>query len=439
MKLSTSQNQCEEVLEAYLQRQKVDQIVQQSLLDVSLLEHQKCTLLELNTLRKNIERNLSGSIGAAAAHLVLERCELISKQEQEQLRDHYTDLLNQLSISPYELQAKLNYYQEREQMIEQHSQKQAKNIELLEQQVERTTLAEQKLQEFNQQLEHIVEERTSSLQQANDTLKVTLDDLKQTQDQLIESEKMASLGALVKGIAHEINTPVGISVTGVSSVQDKTAHVLELLDRNQLQKRNLEEYLYLTQHSLELVMSNLTSAAELVGTFKKVAVDQGSEKPSEFELSDYIEEVFRSLAPELNREQIVTQVHTDALIYVYSAPSVFYQVLTNLTMNAIKHGFALPKVEGERKIEVSLSQDGSNIVIEFKDNGVGVKQELLEKIFDPFVTTNRGQGGSGLGAHIVYNLVTSVLKGTIRANNVAPSGLAVCMTIPRAHVAVPKE
>lgn len=107
-------------------------------------------------------------------------------------------------------------------------------------------------------------------------------------------------------------------------MQDKTTHILALLDSNKLQKRNLEEYLYLTQHSLDLAMSNLTSAAELVGTFKKVAVDQGCEKTSEFELCDYIEEVFRSLAPELNREEIATQVHTDSLIHVYSAPSVFY-------------------------------------------------------------------------------------------------------------------
>lgn len=421
-------------LEAYLAHQKVDQIVKKSLLDVSLLNQQQCTLLELNTLRKNIERNLAGSIGTTAAHGILERCEFISAEEQAELREHYSELLNQLSISPYELQAKLNYYQERELMIEQHSLKQSENIELLERQVERTKSAEKKLQEFNQQLEHIVEERTVSLQDANQSLKITLEDLKHTQDQLIESEKMASLGALVKGIAHEINTPVGVSITGVSSVQDKTANVLAMLESNKLQKQSLEQYLSLTQHSLDLVMNNLMSAAELVGTFKKVAVDNEAEQASEFELGDYVKEVLSSLASDLNQADIVTKVDCVTRIPMNASASIFYQIITNLTHNSIKHGFVLPNKQGERQIRIMLSQDENNVMMEFKDTGVGVDEALIGQIFDPFVTSNRGQGGTGLGAHIVYNLVTSALKGSIAANNIKGGGLAITISIPNSQV-----
>jgi predicted ATPase/signal transduction histidine kinase/tRNA A-37 threonylcarbamoyl transferase component Bud32 len=263
------------------------------------------------------------------------------------------------------------------------------------------------LQHFNLNLEQLVQQRTAELSQA-------LDHLKATQNKLVESEKMASLGGLVAGVAHEINTPVGIGITAASLLAEKTTAFYETYKSGQMKRSQLEKFLDTTMQSSSILLSNLTRAADLIQSFKQVAVDQSSEEQRTFNLKQYLSEVLIPLKPKLRTTHHQVEIKGDEAIALHTYPGALSQIITNLVMNSLSHAYS-PEDTGHLVFDFKLQ--GEQIILEYSDDGKGIPPENLSKIFDPFFTTKRGQGGSGLGLHIVYNLVTQKLNGTIKCES----------------------
>jgi signal transduction histidine kinase len=272
--------------------------------------------------------------------------------------------------------------------------------------------------EWSLELEKTVNNRTKDLQ-------TTLEDLQVTQKQLVESEKMAALGGLVAGVAHEINTPVGVSVTATSHLEQKTKEIMNILLENRMKKSDLVSYLKMANESTEIISKNLKRASELVKSFKLVAVDQSTAVKREFNFKDYLNEVILSLGPQLKRHKHQIYIDCPDQLVLYSDPGVFSQIFTNLIMNSITHGFE-PNQKGIINIRIHRS---SVLLIEYRDNGIGMSNEIKERMFEPFFTTNRAGGGTGLGMHIVYNLVTQSLGGTIECESEPGNGTVFLITI----------
>jgi len=234
--------------------------------------------------------------------------------------------------------------------------------------------------------------------------------LKNAQTQLVEAEKMASLGGLVAGVAHEINTPVGVGVTAASILSDRIDAFNVEYQSGQLKRASLDELLLDAKESSEMILRNLRRASELVRNFKQVAVDQSEEGRRKFELKAYLEELSQSLLPQLKHDRHIIIIQANEKIHLDSYPGLLAQAMTNLIINSVIHGF---KDKTEGKINIVLSLTDGMVLIDYHDDGVGLGDEQREKVFEPFYTTVRGSGGSGLGMSITYNLVVNKLKGSI--------------------------
>ena len=263
--------------------------------------------------------------------------------------------------------------------------------------------SERKLQHLADDLEQRVEARTRDLSQ-------TLEQLKRTQRQLVDSEKMAALGGLVAGVAHEINTPLGIGVTAASHLGEQSEKLRRKLDSGALKKSDIEDFVSSACQATELVMANLRRASELIKSFKQVAVDQSSEQRRLIELKPYIHDILNSMRPTLKRVSHQVQVECSEGVLWDTFPGALYQILMNLIMNSLNHAFEGVE-RGQMRIVVRI--EAQAVELEYSDNGVGMDEEVRKRAFEPFFTTKRGQGGSGLGLHIVFNLVTQVLAGAI--------------------------
>jgi two-component system, NtrC family, sensor kinase len=248
------------------------------------------------------------------------------------------------------------------------------------------------------------------LQEKNEVLTQTLYELKATQAQLLESEKMAALGNLVAGVAHELNAPIGTGITVASTLENETIAFEAAFEQGVLKKSFLLGYLSKAKRSSQLLLVNLHRAGELLQSFKQVAVDQTYLEKRVFLIKQYIEETLVSLKPQINQTKLSVNIRGDETIAIDSYPGAFSQIVTNLVMNSINHAYQ-PGEEGQLCFEI-LHQD-SRLIINYTDDGCGIPETNLSKIFEPFFTTARNCGGSGLGLHIVYNLVTQKLKGTI--------------------------
>lgn len=264
-------------------------------------------------------------------------------------------------------------------------------------------------------------------QLANQELSKTLENLQATQNQLVEAEKMAALGGLVAGVAHEINTPVGVGVTAASVLEEKTGDFRQIYQNGQMKRSDLEKYLDIAEQSSGMILRNLQRAAELIQSFKQVAVDQSSEERRIFAVKPYLEEVLLSLHPKLKRTHLATEIYGDDNLTLDSFPGAFAQIVTNLVMNSLIHAYE-PNQPG--RLTFNLNQKQGQLVFEYADDGRGIPKEYLGKIFDPFFTTKRGQGGSGLGLHIIYNLVTQKLGGTIRCESEMGRGTKFMIELP---------
>jgi len=274
---------------------------------------------------------------------------------------------------------------------------------------------------------YLAKKKSSSLmQEKNQELEVTMNNLRSTQKKLIESEKMASLGGMVKGIAHEINTPAGIVLTASSSLLKKTQDLEVKFKQGKVTETTFMDFLHYSKETTQLSVSNINRVSELVKNFKLVAVDQYSNQKREFELTEYIHEVVSTLHPMLQGKHGLNIV-AQQKIKLYSYPGAFSQIISLLVENSLMHAFSATQ-NGLMKIQVA--RQDNTLHFTFMDNGTTANQDTLENIFEPFYTTMRSSSCTGLGGHILYNLVTQLLLGSIHCSLSESGGLVFEITVP---------
>ncbi len=279
-----------------------------------------------------------------------------------------------------------------------------------------------------QQLFDDLNEKNSQLQIEIEERKTAEAAALQAQRDLIAKEKLAALGGLVAGIAHEINTPVGIGVTAASHLSESIRDFLVLYQSGGMRRSDLEAFLNSAQESNAMVEENLQRASRLIRSFKEVAVDQTADDEREFVLRDYADQVVTSLSPKLrNRAIAISLEGIDPGLRLKTAPGPMSQILTNLIMNSLIHGFEL---EQAGQITITAVRRADTLELTYADDGKGIVRENLAKIFDPFFTTKRSHGGSGLGMHLIYNIVTKKYSGTIRCDSEPGHGVSFRMTFP---------
>lgn len=264
-------------------------------------------------------------------------------------------------------------------------------------------------------------------------LSQTLTNLKSMQEQLIQSEKLASLGKLTAGVAHEINTPLGIAVTSTSSALEHTKEVRQSFEQNALSKTVVKKYLHAIEQAAELNMSSLNRVIELLNNFKQVAADQVIGEIRRINLSEYISEIMQTLSSELKRYHVNYQYIGEDDLEVTTVPGAIAQILTNLVTNSLKHGFT-EQESGKIKIEVTSalnSEDEEIIRLVYSDDGQGMTNEVLQNIYEPFFTTKRHSGGTGLGMNIVYNIIKQKLHGDIVIESAPQQGSRFMITLPK--------
>ncbi|MBF0163478.1 MAG: PAS domain S-box protein [Magnetococcales bacterium] len=253
---------------------------------------------------------------------------------------------------------------------------------------------------------------------------------KHLQAELLQSEKMAGLGNMVAGVAHEINTPVGIGVTAVTEMEERTRLFVQLLDQEGISEEELKAYIASSIRLAALIRINLDRAADLVRSFKSVAVDQSSEELRVFKVRSYVESAVLTLQHELKHTHLTIEVICDDDLEIRSHPGAFSQIVINLISNSRIHAFG-PDEVGTITLEFHVA--GGRLEFVYRDNGKGMSEETRARIFEPFFTTRRDLGGSGLGMHIVYNLVTRTLGGTIFCQSKLGAGISVYMDMPILH------
>lgn len=234
------------------------------------------------------------------------------------------------------------------------------------------------------------------------------------------NERMVSLGSLVSGVAHEVNTPIGTGKLASSSMLDSLKRVGRLVEEGQLRKTDFEEFLQESEEYAQIIYQSLDRAAELISSFKMVSVDQTAEVNRRFDLGEYIGSVLVSLRHQLKGTKVSLIIDLEENIEVETSPGAVAQVITNMFMNSLKHGFKNGELEGT--IQINLHRQARGFVLTIQDDGVGASEEVLNHIFDPFFTTTRGKGGSGLGMHIVFNLLTQKLNWTVQLSSESDHG-----------------
>lgn len=288
----------------------------------------------------------------------------------------------------------------------------------------------QELQTVNESLAEEIAEREraeTNLAGANRELRIALDRLQQTQNELVRSEKMASLGTLVAGVAHEINTPVGIGLTAITNLGELMTDVEKQFEVNSLKRSDFKHFLENCRMASSIIESNLGRASDLIRSFKQVSVDQLTESRREFDLKWYLQQVVTSLEPKIRQAGHHVELVCPEGVEIDSYPGTFAQIMTNLFMNSILHAFD-PGQAGELRLEAGVTE--SELCLQYSDDGRGMNSETRQKIFEPFFTTRRGAGFSGLGMHIVYNLVAIQLGGTINLTSEIGLGTRFDIRIP---------
>jgi PAS domain S-box-containing protein len=274
--------------------------------------------------------------------------------------------------------------------------------------------AQDEINRLNKDLERRVEERTAELERAI--------------SKLAQSEKLSALGDLVAGVAHEINTPIGIGVTSATHLQERGNYYRQLYEKGKLTQGDFESFMKVTEDSCNILVANLNRSANLVRSFKQVAVDQVSESRREFNVRQYIEEIIQSLHPKLKKTNHRIEIECQNNIYINSFPGAFAQIITNFIINSLIHGF---EHTDAGQITIAVEKNEGYLIFKYSDNGVGMNDDAVKKVFDPFYSTRRGRGGTGLGMHVVYNLVTNTFNGSIECESAPNEGVQFLM---RLHV-----
>ncbi|MBT5457962.1 MAG: PAS domain S-box protein [Rhodospirillaceae bacterium] len=288
--------------------------------------------------------------------------------------------------------------------------------------------AEQALTELNKELELRVEQRTEEFRQSNVRLEETLETLRRTQDELVRGEKLAGLGVLVAGVSHELSTPIGNCVT-MASVLEERMTALEREDAASTTSASpLQQHMEAFRHGVELIQRNLKRGSDLITSFKQVAVDQASEQRRVFELKTAISEIVTTLAPMTSKNNYKIETHVDDGIEMDSFPGPLAQIITNFVSNSILHGFG--QRDAGKMVLRAYRVNSDRVELTFGDDGEGIDPKNLKKIFDPFFTTRRSGVGTGLGLHIIHNLVTNVLGGTIAVESTPGKGATFTVSLP---------
>lgn len=266
------------------------------------------------------------------------------------------------------------------------------------------------------------------LKAAKENAEAALRELQETQQSLIEAEKLAALGGLVAGVAHEVNNPIGISLTVASSFARRCDQFSEEIRNGTVRKSKLDEFINSSQEATKQLVANLNRAADLIQAFKQVAVDRSHAERRVFELGEATEQIVASLLPALKRSAIAFTVDIDEEITMDSYPGPYGQVLTNLALNSLVHAFP-DRQSGSMRLAIRRSGP-DHAEIEFSDDGVGMTEGVQRRAFEPFFTTRRGDGGTGLGLHIVFNIVTRRLGGRLRLDSAPGRGTTLWIRLP---------
>ncbi|WP_394779470.1 sensor histidine kinase [Undibacterium sp.] len=285
----------------------------------------------------------------------------------------------------------------------------------------------QQLLEYSGTLESKVKLRTQELENANLNLESALANVNSAQNELARVERMAALGSMVAGVAHELNTPLGNCLLVASTLEEETKNLLNLLEQGAMRRSDLSRYAATAAESTKLLLRGLQQSARLVGDFKQVAVDQSSAQRRQFTLLVMLQELAALLHSSLRKTPFTLELDIPANIELDSYPGPLGQVFTNLVNNAVAHGL---DGRSEGHMRCFAQQQGDHVLIVFEDNGKGIPSEIINRIFEPFFTTKFGQGGSGLGLSITFNIISNVLGGEIRVSSVIGQGSRFEISIP---------
>lgn len=359
------------------------------------------------------------------------------KNELSVLEKAYNNLIDELMAFKSQLALSQQETIVANERLDEHNiqleQEVAKKASSLSNTMLKMEVQQQKLLTHQQTLkeENIRRSKTEhTLLATNKELKNSVLELNKAKERLLEAEKMASLGMISAEVSHEINTSLGISITSTSYLLDTIYQLQKDLQQPKISKQIIERFIDNSIHSAELLASNLNRASELNTSFKHVAVDQVSDKIRLVNIPKYLDEIIQSLHPRLKQTSHDIAVNCDENIEIYSHPGAIAQVIINLIINSIVHGFEGIN-HGVISIDVSLSQH--DIHLRYKDNGNGLSHEELENLFTPFYTTKADTGGTGLGTHIISNLVTDTLNGSIEASSKEGEGLSFDIVFPDMH------
>jgi len=288
----------------------------------------------------------------------------------------------------------------------------------------------EELQAINDELQHENAERRRVEQQlatTNEELTKAIEELKAMQTYLVQSEKMAALGSLVAGVAHEINTPLGVGLTAASHLKQLTRQFLDLCQNGAPRRQDLIEYLEDLEEASTIILKNLERGAKLIQSFKQVSVDQSSEQRRIFNVKKYLNEILLSMQPQLKKNNHSIAVHCSDKLEIDGYPGAFAQIITNLVMNSLTHAF---DQSDAGNIDITVEENDNHILLTYADDGKGMDYTVLNRIFDPFFTTKRGTGGTGLGLYIVYNIVTQQFDGTIECDSEPDQGTSFRIRLP---------
>ena len=384
----------------------------------------------LTELTEKIEKLDLESIEDAEIHV-----NQADENELSIIRHSFNELLKRVASSQSELK------QAQKQLIKSNDRLDQQNL-MLEQEVAKKTanlsqammdLQKQKYQlEMNQKnLKEEIETRRrteSELVHKTTELEKTIDTLSMAQGKLVESEKLAALGGLVAGITHDVNTPIGVGVTATTYLHDRIQDLGKRFEDKSLNANDMKAFIDEGNQSIELLHNNLNRASELIASFKQIAVDQASEAIRTINLKTYLKEIITSLKPKLKKAKHDIHIECDDNILLKVPAGAISQIFTNFLMNSILHGFDAME---DGKINIIIEDKGDKVAIEYSDNGKGVSPEQLDMLFEPFYTTKREEGGSGLGTNIAFNLVKQTLNGEITASSEQGNGLTYQLEFPK--------
>lgn len=356
------------------------------------------------------------------------------KNELNILEDAYNNLIDELvefkdklASSQLETDKAKEQIDEQNLLLEQEVARKTSSLSstMLKMEIQKKELLEQKQ---NLQEENIRRSKTEqTLTTTNKDLIHSIKELNKAKERLLEAEKMSSLGELSAEVSHEVTTPIGISITSSSYLLDQITNLQQTLEQNKLSKKNIQNFITNANKSTDLLINNLHRASELLTSFKHIAVDQASDKTRMVNISSYLDEIIQSIHPKLKKTNHSIKIHCDENIDFYSHPGAIAQIIINLVINSITHGF---EHINRGEITINVKYHHGKLLIDYKDNGHGLDQEAKEKLFEAFYTTKSNKGGSGLGTHIVKNLVTDTLNGNITAQSELNEGLSYHIELP---------